>query len=352
MKRTNILFWIPAFIGIISFIALFLIALLSFCSSGRYKEYIEKERILDAQNAIHRAYKTKQKCDITRAQTYINALNDSDMKKFSKKLSSLSNDIEKLNNIQKNINQLKQNITKKNLENTQKSINCLNASYVQNDKKKFQKLLEEYYKKYEAQFKDKKIIALTFDDGPNPDTTPQLLDILEEKKISVTFFALGENAQKHPEIISQEAQKGHEVASHTWSHSDLKTLSKQEQKKEIMSANQFINKITGQNVTLFRPPYGSYDDNILSVTPLTAVNWSVDTNDWRYTSSDPVVQNAVTYAYDGSILLMHDIHPWSVEAVSKIIDKLSQEGYIFVTVSTLLKLQNNGNIQPHTAYFD
>lgn len=120
------------------------------------------------------------------------------------------------------------------------------------------------------------------------------------------------------------------------------TLSPDQQKQEIESANQLINKITGKNVTLFRPPYGSYNKSVLSQTNLSAVNWTVDTNDWRYRTSAPVVQNVSTYAHDGAIILMHDIHQWSVNAVPQIIKNLKAQGYTFVTVSTLLTVQDGG----------
>ncbi|WP_337970384.1 polysaccharide deacetylase family protein, partial [Virgibacillus salexigens] len=110
----------------------------------------------------------------------------------------------------------------------------------------------------------------------------------------------------------------------------------------IESANQLINKITGKNVTLFRPPYGSYNKSVLRQTNLSAVNWTVDTNDWRYRTSAPVVQNVSTYAHDGAIILMHDIHQWSVDAVPQIIKNLKAQGYTFVTVSTLLTVQDGG----------
>lgn len=357
MKR-NPLFWLPALIGVLSLMTLVFLTLNSFCSSSKYKEYIEKNRMRDAQNAINLVCKTRKKSDITKAQMTINALNDSDKKKLSKILSNLEYYFEKAKTVETNLNQLKNKVTEQNLEKTKHSLKALTSPeilqdpHIQKENKNLEKILNAYYKQYENKLKNKKLIALTFDDGPNPDTTPQLLDILDTKKIPVTFFALGENAQKYPEIIAKEAQKGHEVASHTWDHSDLKTLTKGKQKEEILKANQLINKITGQDITLFRPPYGSYDQSTLQLTPLTAVLWSVDTNDWQYNNSTPVIQNAISSTYNGAILLLHDIHPWSVEAVPTIIDELSQEGYTFVTVSTLLKLQNNNSIKPHTAYFD
>lgn len=189
----------------------------------------------------------------------------------------------------------------------------------------------------------KKLIALTFDDGPNPATTPTLLATLQRENVHVTFFALGQEAQANPSIIKQEAAMGNEVASHTWDHADLTTLSPAAQTQEIMSAHNLINQLTGQNVMLFRPPYGSYSKTTLSLTNLTAVCWSVDTNDWRYVNNtQAVVNNALSGAHDGAIILIHDIHYWSVAAVPQIIDSLKAQGYTFVTVSQLLQARDGG----------
>ncbi|WP_285015857.1 polysaccharide deacetylase family protein [Lactococcus garvieae] len=350
MKK-NPLFWLPAIISTFLSITLLFIGLFSFCSSKEYQKNVEANKVSEAKKAINSAYKTRKKSDVIKAQTYVNALNSSNRKLYSDQVSKIEDAINKINKINEEISELEKNNTEQNLEKTKRTIYTLNDPYFKKEKNFFLKTIDDYNKKYENQFKNKKLIALTFDDGPNPNNTPQLLKILEAKKVPVTFFALGENAQQYPDIISEQAQLGHEVASHTWDHSDLQTLSTEDQRKEILDANQLINKITRQNVTLYRPPYGSYNDSILKQTQLSIVNWSVDTNDWRYKTSEPVIENAVNYAYDGAIILMHDIHPWSVEAVPQIIDSLHQKGYTFVTVSTLLKVKH-GNIKPQSVYFD
>lgn len=151
-------------------------------------------------------------------------------------------------------------------------------------------------------------------------------------------------------MVKLEADLGNEVATHTWNHYDLTKLPIEEQKKEIINANNLINQITGKHNTLFRPPYGSYNDSLLAQTALTAVNWSIDTNDWRCNSAYPIIDGVNRYIHDGAIILMYDIHPWSVEAVPQIIKNLKQQGYNFVTVSTLIRIQE-GKIQPHEVYF-
>lgn len=348
MKK-NFVFWLPAFVGTLILLPLLFIGMSSFYSSK--ENCNENTKISEVKKAINLAYKTMKKSDIVKAQISANALNKENKKIYSEKISKIAKNVNKIAKIEKCLNKLKVKITEQNLTETKKNIDTLNDSYFKTKKNQFLNILNDYNKKYENQFKEKKLIALTFDDGPNPNTTPQLLNILKEKKVPVTFFALGENVQQYPKIIERESKDGHEVASHTWDHKNLQNLSTEEQKKEILNANQLVNKITGQNISLYRPPYGSFNDNILKITPCTIVNWSVDTNDWRYNTSKPVIENALNYAYDGSIILMHDIHSWSVEAVPQIIDGLHQKGYTFVTVSTLLKVKH-GSIKPQTAYFE
>lgn len=139
------------------------------------------------------------------------------------------------------------------------------------------------------------------------------------------------------------------MGSHTWDHEDLLTCTPKEQKEEIERASNLIGQISGQKQTLFRPPYGNFNKEILSLTNLSAINWSVDTSDWRYSSSDPVVQNVLAYAHEGAIILLHDIHSWSVDAVPEIINELKKENYKFVTVSELLKKE--GGIKKQQVYY-
>ncbi|CAM3032171.1 polysaccharide deacetylase family protein [Lactococcus hircilactis] len=201
-----------------------------------------------------------------------------------------------------------------------------------------------------AKYEGKKLIALTFDDGPNPTTTPKLLKTLADNDVKATFFPLGEEAKANPDIIKAEAAQGHEVASHTWDHKNLVTLTPEQQKQEILSAHDLINSLTGQKTNFFRPPYGSYNATTLAQTPLAAVDWSIDTNDWRYVNNTPmVIQNAVNYAHDGGIILIHDIHSWSINAVPDIIQQLKAKGYTFVTVSELLNAKE-GPIQSGKVY--
>ncbi|QDK71063.1 polysaccharide deacetylase family protein [Lactococcus protaetiae] len=329
----------------------------------------------EAIKAEKKAEQTLADEDIARSEKLINRLKKSDRTSLTKQLNQVKEIREDLANAQLLVAEANRNQTDQTIANAQEKVNQLTSKSVSTDraqlqaqinadKEKLAKAKAEVAAKAKADAdakakaaaeqqktaKSPKMIALTFDDGPNPTTTPQLLQTLQSYNVHATFFALGQQAQAYPSIIKQEAAQGNEVASHTWDHKDLTTLSQSAQVQEIMSAHNLINQLTGQNVTLFRPPYGSYDATTLAATPLTAINWSVDTNDWRYNSSAPVIQNALANAHDGAIILMHDIHPWSVAAVPTIIQRIKAQGYTFVTVSQLLEARYGGAQAQHV-YF-
>ncbi len=323
---------------------------------GVRKQNIAYEKqVNEAKEAKDKAYNSRKTSDINEAKKLIVKLHEKDKSSLNQSITQLLAYLADIDKVSQLVAKEHQNITEDTIKEAEQGLELLNASYEKTDKEKFaqqiatdKQVLVERQKEAEriADEKNKlanqKLIALTFDDGPNPTTTPQLLKTLSAAKVPATFFALGSEAQQYPDIIKEESDLGNEVASHTWDHKDLVTLSPAQQKQEIESANQLINKITGKNVTLFRPPFGSYNNSVLCQTDLTAVNWSVDTNDWRYRTSAPVVQNVATYAHDGAIILMHDIHQWSVDAVPQIIQNLKAQGYTFVTVSTLLDIRNGG----------
>ena len=353
------------------FIVIMVLALLGLAGLGKHyydkgvreRKIAYEKQVTRAEKAKDKAYDSRKESDITNAKKLIDQLQPKEKEALNKSIVQLKTYLADIDKVSKIVDKEHQDISDDGVKRAEQALELLSAPYEKADKERLSKeveadkqLLAERKKEAERllsvqqQLANQKLIALTFDDGPNPNTTPQLLKTLSEAKVPVTFFALGQQAQRYPDIIKQEAEMGNEVASHTWDHKDLVTLSAEQQKEEIESASQLINKITGKDVTLFRPPYGSYNNSVLNQTDLSAVNWSVDTNDWRYRTSAPVVQNALTYAHDGAIILMHDIHPWSVEAVPQIIQSLKAQGYTFVTVSTLLEVRNGG-AKAHQVYF-
>ncbi|MEY8515229.1 polysaccharide deacetylase family protein [Lactococcus taiwanensis] len=321
---------------------------------GMYLHKVEayQHKIETVEYHLKQALISKNSEGIDKTKREIAKLPKKNRKKYYQKINSLEEYIKNLNKTEKLVSIFHEQPTEKTLIKIDQALNKLDSFPEKDDKKRIIEEIQADKKKLieRNELKNKKLIALTFDDGPNPDTTPILLDILQKEKVPSTFFVLGSEAEKYPDLVKKESQMGHEVATHTWNHRDLLTLSPEEQKQEIERTNGYVNQLTGKNVRLFRPPYGSYDDLLLKRTDLTAVNWTVDTNDWRYRCSEPVVEEALKYAHDGAIVLLHDIHSWSVDAVPEIISELKQQDYTFVSVSTLLDVRGNG-VRPHEIYF-
>lgn len=186
-----------------------------------------------------------------------------------------------------------------------------------------------------------KVIAITFDDGPHPQTTPSLLQVLQEKQVKATFFVLGRNAAACPGIVRQAARDGHEIGSHAYSHAFLNKLDPREYEAEMDRTNQIIRELA-QEPAVFRPPGGAWNDVIALSAHMrgqATILWSIDSGDWRRPRVGTVVQTVVSKVKPGSIVLMHDGQPGlpTPEALSIIIDKLREKGYQFVTVSELLQ---------------
>lgn len=187
-----------------------------------------------------------------------------------------------------------------------------------------------------------KYIALTFDDGPQPNVTPRILETLEEYDAIATFFMLGIQVEYYPEIASLVASQGHEIANHTTNHSDLTLLSKEKIKAHIIETNQIIEDATGVKSVLFRPPYGAYNDYVQEIVEeldLTMILWTVDSLDWKNRNANAVYSAVMDDVEVGSNVLMHDIHPTTADALPGLLETLTNEGYQFVTVSQLLELQ-------------
>ncbi len=189
-------------------------------------------------------------------------------------------------------------------------------------------------------------IALTFDDGPG-DYTPALLDELAARGVHATFFVLGSQVQKHPDVVTRMAAEGHVVGNHSWSHPKLTNLSAADAGSEIDGTTSVIQQVTGTTPTLVRPPYGASNDTVLAVLAArgdAAIMWSVDTEDWRNRDIGITTQRAMAGAAPGAIILMHDIHLSTVQAVPGIIDQLLAAGYTLVTVPELLGPTTPGQV--------
>ena len=205
---------------------------------------------------------------------------------------------------------------------------------------------EELYKKAQAE-KNKKVVALTFDDGPDGNTTPQALDILAKYKIKATFFVQGKNIAGNEAILKRMQSKGHEVGNHSWNHPVLTQLSLEDAKKQITDTESAITSVLGKSSKLMRPPYGAISDDIRNSLDLSFIMWDVDSLDWKSKNEAAILTEIQHQTSDGAIILMHDIHQPSVNSLPKVIEYLQEQGYSFVTVSELL----NTRLKPHGIYY-
>lgn len=192
-------------------------------------------------------------------------------------------------------------------------------------------------------FTSEKKICLTFDDGPDGQVTPQVLDILDKHHVKASFFFTGSKLEQNPEIVKRAYQDGHLVLSHAWSHQQLKSLSQQEIRKEIQMTEDKIYELIGERPSLIRPPAGYIDKNAASVMKYKGykiVLWSIDTMDWTQTDKSSIVKNVTENIRPGDIILMHcdSTNTETVKALPEIITKLRQKGYQFVDLGEMLQI--------------
>jgi peptidoglycan-N-acetylglucosamine deacetylase len=187
-------------------------------------------------------------------------------------------------------------------------------------------------------------ISLTFDDGPHPTNTPRLLDILKQRNVKATFFVVGRNAATYPHIMRRIAAEGHEIANHTYTHGDITKMSDAALRKELNDSLAAIqNAVPGYRPVLFRPPYGAINDRTRNLITrefgYPSIMWSVDPQDWKRPGVSVVTSRIVNATNSGAIILVHDIHPPSIDAMPSTIDQLLQRGFKFVTTTQLINLE-------------
>ena len=186
---------------------------------------------------------------------------------------------------------------------------------------------------------DDKVVALTFDDGPSK-YTDQILDILKKYNACGTFFLIGNKVEFYSDTLRRMLEEGSEIGNHSYDHKLLTRLSKEAFQEEINKTQMAIKKVTGFTPTLFRPTYGGYNNTLKSYTDLKFVLWDVDSRDWQVKSKEKILKNVLPNVKSGSIVLMHDNHEYSVNALEDMIESLKKQGYKFVTVTELLELKN------------
>ncbi len=214
----------------------------------------------------------------------------------------------------------------------EKLVSVLNTQY-------FPKIVE-HIKKIQEKRKTmlssgKKYVALTFDDGPHHTRTPRLLEVLKKNNVRATFFLLGSNANRYPEIVKQEKNEGHQVESHSWGHPNFLHLSVEKAKAEINNTDDVIEKAIWEKPKFFRPPYGAFNDTTLTLTDKVFLLWDVDSQDWKNKDVQKNLAHVRKTLQAGSIILFHDIHEASIDTIEPLIHELRGKGYEFVTVQEL-----------------
>ena len=191
---------------------------------------------------------------------------------------------------------------------------------------------------------EKKVVALTFDISWGDKTPMPVVEILKANHIKSTFFLSGPWVKQYPEVPNRIKSDGHEVASHGYRHINLSNLSKNEIKEEIMKAHKNIKEVTGVDANLIRTPNGDYNDQVIEAVHecnYEAIQWSVDSLDWMNPGVTTITERVSKKVHPGAIILMHasDTCKQTVEALPQVIKELKSQGYEFVTVSELMKLQ-------------
>jgi peptidoglycan-N-acetylglucosamine deacetylase len=195
--------------------------------------------------------------------------------------------------------------------------------------------------------RDKKLVALTFDDGPDDKYTPEVLSILKQENIHATFFLIGNRVTAFPDRVKQIASLGHAIGNHSWDHPDFNKLTASQMQMELKKTDQVLYPLIGYHTQLFRPPYGSANDSVLKearAEGYAVIDWSVDSLDWKGTQPKQILNYVRQEIYPGGIILQHsaggngDTLENTVTALPKIISELRSSGYQFVTIPELLHI--------------
>ena len=196
---------------------------------------------------------------------------------------------------------------------------------------------------YSSHMNDGNKIALTFDDGPHPVYTPQILDTLKEYGVHATFFLIGENAERNPELVRRILREGHEIGNHTYLHKNLKEHTSGGIFEEISMAEEALLRIADQRTKLLRPPGGLYDKLVCETArrlDYDIILWTIDTLDWKHPTPEEIIDKVESSVQCGDIILCHDFIGGAPsptpEAIKKIIPDLLGQGYEFVSVSELI----------------
>ena len=200
---------------------------------------------------------------------------------------------------------------------------------------------------------EKKLVALTFDDGPYTKVTNRILDVLEANGARATFFVVGERLDTYSDTLKREASLGNQIGNHTYGHPNLNKLSAKEIKEQISKTNKKLKRyITTGEVVMLRPPYGNANETVRAAVTVPMINWSLDSRDWESRNAEKIIKTVLDSVKDGDVVLMHDLYESTAEAVEYLVPELIQRGFELVTVEEMFaakKVELKGGVVYHSA---
>ncbi len=203
------------------------------------------------------------------------------------------------------------------------------------------------------QFQGKQLVAFTFDDGPNSETTNKLLDNLDKYNARVTFFVVGNRINNNTDTLKRAYDMGNQIGSHSYSHRNFFKIDETKILEEVQNTNNVIKEVIGVEPTIIRPPYGNTNSDIKNIYNMYTILWNLDTEDWKSKDADKIVEYILNNVHDGAIILLHDIYDTSIDATLRAMEILEQEGYAFVTIDEMAQIKNvelDKNINYHYFY--
>ncbi len=196
----------------------------------------------------------------------------------------------------------------------------------------------------------KPMIALTFDDGPKKGNTERILAALEKTNSRATFFVVGEMVEKYPELVKAESDLGCQIGNHTYNHVNLVKASADTVKTQVNKTSNLVYELTGKYTMIGRPPYGSINDTVRNNISIPWFNWNIDTLDWKNKDASYVKDYVLKNVKDGAVILMHDLHSTTADAMETCIPELVNKGYQLVTMDELIEYKYNGDVTKVPGY--
>ncbi len=236
------------------------------------------------------------------------------------------------------------NVISKSMEYAEKTLDNQYGLFLSHYR--FQEFGEIQFHEYKQ---EAPMVALTFDDGPNPEYTRRVLEVLKTNDAHATFFVVGTNAEQYQSVLREIVASGNEIGNHTYSHANLTEIDLADVEMEIDKVNRAVKKATGQKTNVIRPPYGAYNDVVLDKLEQPVVLWDLDTEDWDSRDANTIVENILAEVEDGDIILMHDIYDSTAQAVELLLPRLKEMGYEVVSVTEMAKCKGK-ELELHKAY--